>query len=209
MLITDNTGLRQNEKAKMRKVVIEEDSSEGSDVEFEDDKSKSNGKEKKVEQSKDNSSPQFQKIPDNTNHKIEEIITQKPKDVSVKPTINPSVIRKDEKEVKNDKIYKMTEDEPVLKNSEEIQEGNLQKNHFENLMNSVTNPRTPTQSVNIISVVTTISDLKAQFDRCYSSHNEEKVRASEILKSGDYSRAIRVMKLLIKDINSDETWHAR
>jgi len=134
-MIVDNKGLQEKEKSQMRKVVVEEDSSEGEDVDFKGTQGDNNHGTQDKKQDKDNQ-PQGNEGTVKTETKIEnkfieEIPTVKTKEVQREQTYPKNDTSKDkskrdelnEKDVKEQSTsVKEIEVQPVPKpNTERIE----------------------------------------------------------------------------------------
>jgi len=149
-LILNPSDLKNSEKPKMKKVVVQEDSSEGSDVEF-DNKNKEKTGKKDIKDSKSNgNSHDSQKVKSENPsvNKFVEEIPQNPSKIQI-PKPNSNIIEK------------MNENEVIFTPTQMSEQ-----DHFSNLKKQVSEPKVPmTHQLNISSVTTPISELRTQFEK--------------------------------------------
>jgi len=141
--------LKNTEKPKMKKDVVQEESIEGSDVEFNDSK-KSNKNEEK--DSKSDGHPQDpQKVHKDENPPVNRFVEEISKNSPITQIPKPNA----------NKIEKMNENGNIFTPTKMSEQ-----DHFTNLLKQVSEPKIPTShQLNISSVTTPLSELRAQFDK--------------------------------------------
>lgn len=165
-----------NEKRSMKKVEIQEDSSDGEDVDF--------GDAGKAKKEKDNSNSESinGSISTKTANANEPIIEKMTEDEQDSTYLNNITSTNND----FDPLQKMKEQEVRVKNF--ISQYSSQEE---------------SSTVNLMSITKPIATLREAFEKMYITYVDEKNKCLEVMKTGDYTKCITDYKMLIRNINAD------